>query len=528
MTTPASTHDGGCIDGGINTTLRVRVPPGEGTDFSWPPLPQVGSAALDFVLKNAFIALAPGCVTPSGVAPNADNGPGTPKNLWVGRVDGLSLPLALDKCGCGAAIFVGGSGGNTGDNLRMMRHLAASGYSTISADTMGGARAGSAGAYPRHRDATPDLAHSIGAHDSYWCANDAYASGCKDNTAGGSYPACFTSNAAHIRYDSAGWAAFYERVYTLRKRELDTIVESFVTSFGQPQRLFLHGNSEGAMAASRYSHNLLPSLNLKGRILTAWSCEYNYFVSCRQHAAIGTPTVPILNLISNSDEFFASTNSVASAVAAPGPGAYGDQPTGSCARQMRQQGVPGASIKLLEPYHDALEEMGSLYRLLVTRFLNEPTLFASSGILSFRGVSLPNTLCDNERMDAGVLSASCRSLQEYVTPQPHERFNATTCGWASELVRPSFVDMRDSMPPTCAAAAPSAGGSKLALHLFLGALLGVCICSVIGFIGIKYAQRKHGLQLFVRLKDEREQTGDERGNEVMSPAASPPYQLDAT
>ena len=172
------------------------------------------------------------------------------------------------------------------------------------------------------------------------------------------------------------------------------------------------------------SHVLLGTLGggLRGRLLLQWSCEYNYFVSCRQHAAIGTPTVPILNLISNSDEFFASTNSVASAVAAPGPGAYGDPPTGSCAKQMRQQGVPGASIKLLEPYHDALEEMGSLYRLLVTRFLNEPTLFASSGILSFRGVSLPNTLCDNERMDAGVLSASCRS---WYSPAPENSWRFT-------------------------------------------------------------------------------------------------------
>ena len=109
-------------------------------------------------------------------------------------------------------------------------------------------------------------------------------------------------------------------------------VDGFAATFGVPTRLFLAGNSEGAMVASRYTHSKLERWgNLKGRILTAWSCEYNYFVSCRQHAAIGTPTVPILNLISNSDEFFASTNSVASAVAAPGPGAYGDPPTGSCA-----------------------------------------------------------------------------------------------------------------------------------------------------------------------------------------------------
>ena len=37
-------------------------------------------SAFDFVIKSAFIALAPGCVVPAGVSPNADNGPGTDFN----------------------------------------------------------------------------------------------------------------------------------------------------------------------------------------------------------------------------------------------------------------------------------------------------------------------------------------------------------------------------------------------------------------------------------------------------------------
>ena len=98
------------------------------------------------------------------------------------------------------------------------------------------------------------------------------------------------------------------------------------------------------MTASRYTSALLQSLPLAGRVLTSWSCEYNYFVSCADHAALGLPLVPTLNLLSSTDPFFGGvgSGSIADVVSAPGPGAYGTYPpSGSCAAQMRRQGVRG-------------------------------------------------------------------------------------------------------------------------------------------------------------------------------------------
>ena len=138
------------------------------------------------------------------------------------------------------AIFAGGSGGNTGDNLRMMRHLAATGYSTVGPDTMGGAPSGRANAYPRHRDGVSNVSRQVGSSDSYWCSNDVYTGGCASASSGSAYPGCFSSDAGHIRYDPASWAEYYERIYTMRSRELDTLMAALATTFGAPSRLILH------------------------------------------------------------------------------------------------------------------------------------------------------------------------------------------------------------------------------------------------------------------------------------------------
>jgi hypothetical protein len=214
---PISHHDGKCLDGGNSSTLKIHVAPGRGSkDFSWPPLK--GGAALDFVLPKAILAIAPGCVDELGLTANADNGPGTERNLWVGRLDEAPTQhLSLGTCGCGAAIFLGGSGGNTGDNLRFMRHLAANGYSTISPDSMASTDADS---YPRHRDQVPDLDRALAGRDTYWCSDELYTGKCQGRYEGGQSAGCFSSKSENIRYDPAAWAAYYERVYEMRRLEV--------------------------------------------------------------------------------------------------------------------------------------------------------------------------------------------------------------------------------------------------------------------------------------------------------------------
>lgn len=60
------------------------------------------------------------------------------------------------------------------------------------------------------------------------------------------------------------------------------------------------GQSEGAMTTARYSNDLV---KIRAKIFTAWFCEHNYFVSCKENAL--TFNAPILNMIGMYDEYFA-------------------------------------------------------------------------------------------------------------------------------------------------------------------------------------------------------------------------------
>ena len=89
---PISQHSGSCIDGAAqsNESIRIRFPPDSSRlDFVWEALPARESGAYDFALERAVLALAPGCVATAGLQANADNGPGTRTNIWLGRLSEL-------------------------------------------------------------------------------------------------------------------------------------------------------------------------------------------------------------------------------------------------------------------------------------------------------------------------------------------------------------------------------------------------------------------------------------------------------
>ena len=335
---------GECIDGGTNSTITIRFPPGsEHSNFKWPPLPPPDSGAYAFALDAAVLVLAPGCVSAAGLEPNADNGPGSPRNLWIGRLHESPTSLSLERCGCGAAVLLCGSGGITGDNLRYARHLAAIGFSVVAPDTMA-----SPGTYPRSRPLVPNLASSL-RHDGFWCADLLYAGPCVAADQGGPSPACYSSSATNILHDPLSWAAFYERVFEMRRREADAVFRGLGARLGVPRKLFLVGVSEGAMVASRYVPP--PGSRLDGLVLLQWTCAANYFVSCAAHARLALPSVPTLNLVSLHDPYFASNGSIAAEVAQQ-PGGYGEWPMpGSCAMAMRGGGGQGAALIVDEPYH---------------------------------------------------------------------------------------------------------------------------------------------------------------------------------
>ena len=298
---PVSHHDGHCIDGGTNTTIHIRFPPSSTKrDFSWPPLPPAGAGGYSFALDQAIIVLSPSCVVRSRLAPNAANGePGSVPSLWLGRLNEVNK-LDLGACGCGVAIFCCGSGGCTGDNVRNMLALASQGYSVVAPDSM----ASPSASYPRARPCATNISRD---QHRYWCKDDLYAGGCKGADAGGTRPACFSSDPSAIAHDPAAWAAFYERVFVMRSRELDHVLTQWSGRLGgAPSRLILAGMSEGGMVAARYSHPQLAALNLAARFISEYACEYTYFISCADHALLGAPSVPTLNLLSAIDPFFGS------------------------------------------------------------------------------------------------------------------------------------------------------------------------------------------------------------------------------
>ena len=88
-------------------------------------------------------------------------------------------------------------------------------------------------------------------------------------------------------------------------------------------------------------------------------------------------------------------------------------------------------------------------------------------------------------------------------------YNATRCGWATELLRPRFIDF-DHVPPQCAAAPAQGGGGGAggglggsATELLLtGAGLGALGCGLLALLLSLLAPRLSGRRLFVVLREE--------------------------
>ncbi len=202
---PVSHHDGSCFDGGEDTTVTVRLPPGSAIDsFSWPPLPPSGASDYAPSFDQAVLALPRSCVEFLELAPNAGNGPGLEHSLWLGRLSELPRAMAAHTatCGCGLAIMACGSGGCTGDNVRQMRAMAHQGYSVLAVDSM----ASTSPTYPRSMPIVANLSQKLRTEgESYWCAKDLYDGTCDGADAGGNRPGCFSSRWDRIVYDPVGW-----------------------------------------------------------------------------------------------------------------------------------------------------------------------------------------------------------------------------------------------------------------------------------------------------------------------------------
>ncbi len=94
----------------------------------------------------------------------------------------------------------------------------------------------------------------------------------------------------------------YERIHALRSSEIEPTLAAIKTlPWVDLSRLVLAGTSEGAVPVARYSGS-----EFAARILFAWSCESNYFVTAPRNAFESSK--PVLNVISSVDPFFSKTN----------------------------------------------------------------------------------------------------------------------------------------------------------------------------------------------------------------------------
>ena len=106
----------------------------------------------------------------------------------------------------------------------------------------------------------------------------------------------------HVTYKSPIDKDAYERIHALRTSEIGPALSALKgQSWADANRLVLAGTSEGAVPVARYT-----GPEFAARMLYAWSCEANYFVTSPQNAF--EPNKPVLNVISATDPFFSKSN----------------------------------------------------------------------------------------------------------------------------------------------------------------------------------------------------------------------------
>lgn len=125
-----------------------------------------------------------------------------------------------------------------------------------------------------------------------WLAGLGYASVAPDSFA----------LAGRVTYTSPIDKASYERIHALRTSEIEPTLAALRTQpWADSTRLILAGTSEGAVPFARYTGS-----EFAARMLYAWSCEANYFVTDSRNAFEANK--PVLNVISAVDPFFSKTN----------------------------------------------------------------------------------------------------------------------------------------------------------------------------------------------------------------------------
>lgn len=100
-------------------------------------------------------------------------------------------------------------------------------------------------------------------------------------------------------YTTPASKVLYEKVHQYRQAEINYAVSRLSELlFIDQSKMFLMGNSEGGLAAARYTGN-----EFKARIILSWACEAGYYTDFPDLGS-HPDKHPILNIMGQNDNFF--------------------------------------------------------------------------------------------------------------------------------------------------------------------------------------------------------------------------------
>merc|ERR1712242_325655 len=289
--------------------------------------------AYAYATDNALVAIPEACYTKYKEKITAskelnDRQPGGPtgmRYLFISDLEGGYETLAaMTDCACGLVIEMHGSGGPGWTAVMFGAWFSGMGHIEVIPNSMAMPDdLGLKGKLPMKKIEDVNT-------DNYCGGFGAFDGSC------GSFnkPYCYSTKDVNILANGDKYRKYVEGVYQIRRRELQYFVDNqadLLNAF--TGKVFLVGNSEGSMIASRFHHPALDEV-MAGRILTAYACDFNYFVSCEESSQVCEDScdksIPQLNVIGTDDEYFGNQEGSMSYKIANGEGGYGGPLTGNC------------------------------------------------------------------------------------------------------------------------------------------------------------------------------------------------------
>jgi dienelactone hydrolase len=334
----------------------------------------------EYAGDNALVAIPAACyqkeksffAAHAAQANLADRTPDGPDGMFYFRMNDPDTEYAklatMTDCSCGLVVLLHGTSGVRWNPVSYAATLSGLGYVVVLPDSQSQpAELGYKGAISLKNTSEIDTSNYCGAMDSY-----------KERAGTWSKPFMYSTKTANVLHNGMDYAEYSERNYRIRALEMDAFVskrESLLSAFSSASKVFLLGRSEGGAVAGRYYNEALHS-KLSGIILSGWSCDFNYFVSCAENARICenkcSKSIPVLNVVGETDGYFAASGSVSADVAA-GTNGYGGPITGNCKASMDAQGFSGFVVVMEGAGHGILYTHDNAWRSVLADFVANPT-----------------------------------------------------------------------------------------------------------------------------------------------------------